>query len=247
MVAFPAFSALQGNRTRLAGAYQRCVRWSAALALPFCAVMAVVAPQLILVFLGPKWAAAVTPFRLLLAVGAMRSLYGFAALVLRAVGRPQIELLIQSFFCAGIAMSVAVGARGGINGVAAGVAGFVCLVGGPLFITVAARVSGVGLIEVLRCAGGPAAAAGVAGVVAFAAGRVAAGAWPEAPGFVLLASGAGAGLLAYGVALRAIAGDLFGEARSRLVEALRRERAPAVVCGVSAGLGPAVPNTESQS
>ena len=221
VVAFPAFSAIQHDPSRLAAAYKRCVRWSAALAFPFCALMAVLAPQFVSFFLGAQWAACVLPFRLLLAVGAMRSLYGFSGLVLRSVGRPQTELAIQTVFAGGVAVASFIGARGGIGGVAAGGALFVCLLGGPLFITMAARASRVGLLSVLRCASGPAFAAAAAAAIASVGGRAGAVMWPQAPALAALAVGGMVGLLTYVVALRLVAGDLFVEARSRLPEALR--------------------------
>jgi PST family polysaccharide transporter len=221
VVAFPAFSAIQHDALRLAAAYKRAVRWSVALAFPACALMAVLAPQLISVFLGPQWTACILPFRLLLAVGAMRSLYGFSGLVLRSVGRPQTELLVQVLFASGVAAASFTGARAGIAGVAGGVACFVCFAGGPLFITMAARVSRIGLLSVLRCASGPAIAAVAAAAVASIGGQAGGLMWPEVPALGTLVVGGAAGLLTYALTLRLVAGDLFAEARSRLMEALR--------------------------
>jgi PST family polysaccharide transporter len=221
-VAFPAFAAIQADRERLAAAYIRCLRFSAALSFPVCAMLAVLAPQLVAVYLGPKWASAATPLRLLLAMAAARSLYMLAGSVLRSVGRPQTELVLQAVFCLGVAVAAAIGARAGINGVAAAVALFVCFVSAPLFIAVTAKAAGTNLTRALLSALAPAAASALGGLAALGAVRAVTAAWPQVPALVSLAVGLVPGLLVYAAGLRLVAPDLFSEAVSRLRVLLAR-------------------------
>jgi PST family polysaccharide transporter len=239
VVAFPVFSAIQDDRDRLAAAYRRSVRWSAALAFPCCALAGALAPELISLLLGEAWTRAVLPFRLLLAVGAIRALYGFSGPMLRATGRPRAELLLQAFLCAGVGVAAAVGARAGIVGVAAAVAAFMLFLGGPVFIQVTAGFakanpglrsgtggrskllpngpSGLGLREVVSAAAAPALAAGLGGAAALAGVRALASLRGDAPPLLLVLAGLGLGLVTYLVALRAFAADLLAEARTHLL------------------------------
>jgi PST family polysaccharide transporter len=213
VVAFPVFAAIQDDRRLLAAAYRRALRWSAALAFPCCALSAALAPQLVSVLLGDRWVSAALPFRLLLAVGAMRALYGFSGPMLRAIGRPRVELALQGFLFLGVGVASVWGARAGVNGVAAAVTAFVFLAGGPVFVAVGARATGLALSDVLLPAIAPAFAAGLAGSAALAATR-------GTQAFALLASpplplamGLAVGLFAYLAGLRAFAPDLLAEAR----------------------------------
>jgi len=250
VVAFPVFSAIQDDPHRLAAAYRRSVRWSAALAFPCCAIAGALAPELISLLLGEAWTPAVLPFRLLLAVGAIRALYGFSGPMLRATGRPRAELLLQAFLCAGVGVAAAVGARAGVNGVAAAVAAFMLFLGGPVFIQVAAgfakanpslqashRVSGLGLRAVLSAAAAPALAAGLGGAAALAGVRALAGLHGDAPPLLLVLAGLGCGLVTYLVALRALAADLLVEARTHLLP-------PAGGCRWAVADIPATPESE---
>jgi PST family polysaccharide transporter len=220
-VAFPAFSAIKDDRRRLSLAYLRCVRWSATLALPACAMMAALAPQLVEVVLGPKWTASVLPLRLLLALVSARALYTFAGSVLLSVGRPHIELLFQALFCAGAAGSAYLGSRAGVDGVAAALAMFVCFLAAPVNTTITARAAGTGPMAVLRTAAAPAGAAALAGTVAWATGKGITVLCEPVSGALLLAAGVLLGTMTYGLCIWWRAKDLLSEGRYRLRDLLR--------------------------
>jgi len=227
-VTLPAFAAIKEDRERLSYAYLRCVRWSVSLALPACAILAALAPQVVEVVLGERWAASVLPFRLLLAAAAARALYIFAGSVLQAVGRPQVELLFQGVFCAGVAGSAALAAPAGVNGVAGAVTGFICCVSGPAFVGVTARAAGTGLAGVMRAAGPPALAAGVAGVAAWSAAQAVMVVWRDVWNGLPLILGACTGALMYTFSMTRAAPDLVVEGRQRVRAMLGRPRpAPA--------------------
>lgn len=237
-VAFPSFSAIQEDRERLTGAYLRCLRWSAALTFPFCALMIALSPQVIAVFLGAKWAAAALPLRLLLVVAAARSLYTFTGAVLRAVGKPQIELLLQAMLFAGVAAAALIGSRGGIVGVAAAVAGFISLLAAPTFLAVTAREARSGLLRTLREVAAPAGASAAGGAAAFGLARAAAKLSPGAPDVLVLVAGAAVGVALYAVTMRGAAPDLLGEVWKRVRSAFgARPQTVAVELPASGGGG----------
>ena len=64
-VAFPAFSQVQADVPRLRGLYLRSSTLVATLVLPLCAGVAVAAPEMVRVLLGPKWDASVPVLRAL--------------------------------------------------------------------------------------------------------------------------------------------------------------------------------------
>lgn len=238
-VAFPAFSAVQHDKERLRAAYLRCIRWSAALAFPCCAIMAALAPEVVSTFLGPRWQGSVLPLRLLLAVAAARSLYTFAGSVLRSVGRPKTELLFQVVFCAGVATAVAVGARSGVNGVAAAVAAFVCCVAGPLFVRATARAAGAGLIRAVLTVLPAGVAAAIGGALALAAARLLVVVWPGIPAVFVLAVGGMTGASAYALMTYWLSRDFVADVHGRLCDLVlgRRAAVPASVTAHAAGRG----------
>lgn len=64
-VAFPAFSQIQEDARRLGSIYLTSTTLVASLVLPLCAGVAVAAPELVRVLLGPRWDAAVPVLQLL--------------------------------------------------------------------------------------------------------------------------------------------------------------------------------------
>ena len=64
-VAFPAFSQVQQDVPRLRGLYLRSSTLVATLIFPLCAGVAVAAPEMVRVLLGPKWGASVPVLQLL--------------------------------------------------------------------------------------------------------------------------------------------------------------------------------------
>jgi O-antigen/teichoic acid export membrane protein len=74
-VLFPAFSRLAGNVDALRTEMARATRALATLALPGMALVAVSAPQVVLLLFGPQWAPAVPIVQVLAMVGALQAIY----------------------------------------------------------------------------------------------------------------------------------------------------------------------------
>jgi PST family polysaccharide transporter len=72
-VMFPALSHMEEDKARIRSAYTMANRYIAVITFPLMAGLAVLAPQLVRVALGPKWARAIFLIQILAAVGALQS------------------------------------------------------------------------------------------------------------------------------------------------------------------------------
>ncbi len=137
-VLFPAFSRMQGDRTRMANAWIRATRVVLAVMCPIFIVLLVGAPTLVPVILGSRWDAAIPVIQILSWLGMLQSLRGLNAAVLQACGQPgtllRIALLGLPIYAAGFVA----GLEWGITGVAAGAAAAATIIQ-PLYTIAAAR------------------------------------------------------------------------------------------------------------
>jgi O-antigen/teichoic acid export membrane protein len=122
-VLFPTFSRIQADRDRVRGAYLSAVRLSAALILPTAAGIAVAAPDLVRVVLGPQWdtAARVLPFLALAAAVDMLSHFG--GIVCEATGTLNRKLTLQVAYLAVLAGLLVLLAGGDLRWYAAALLG----------------------------------------------------------------------------------------------------------------------------
>lgn len=93
-VAFPAYSKLQHETERLAGAFLRTLRVNMFLAAPLSAGIIVLGPVFVRVFLGTptsnQWLPMIVPLQLLTLWGFLRSVAATGGPVFHGVGRPEI-------------------------------------------------------------------------------------------------------------------------------------------------------------
>lgn len=94
-VLYPTFSRIQHESQRLRGAYLSGLRIMAVLVIPAAAGMAVAAPQLVAVVLGPQWhqSAQVVPLLALLAAASLTA--RLAAITCEATAQLNAKLLLQ--------------------------------------------------------------------------------------------------------------------------------------------------------
>jgi PST family polysaccharide transporter len=177
---------------------------------PAFAVLVVCGDDAVSVVLGDRWAAAAAPLRVLAAVGILQTAISFCSVVLPVLDRTA-ELLRFAVLTATLSIAgFAAGLPWGTTGVAVGyLAANVVLV--PLYLRLTARVLDVGGRAVATALAGPAALTGLVGTAALA-GRLAAGAG-DAPPAAALAAGAGLGLLAWALGVRALTPVLLAEGR----------------------------------
>jgi O-antigen/teichoic acid export membrane protein len=223
-VLFAAFSRLQGDRDRIAALWLDSIGLLAAAVLPLLTGLAVVAPDLIPLVFGDQWEVAVPVIQILSIYVIIRCLQSWNAVVLDAVGKPQITLWTQIAALCLTPVAVVVGAEWSIEGVA------VCFVVSqlvaveiPLFVLV---------LSELRVMPGTVASrlAGIAGATLL----MAAVCWPARLG--LDAAGVGQagrailtialGLLIYGAALSFLAPDVRRRVARLGAAGFRRVRGP---------------------
>jgi len=122
-VLFPTMAKVQGDAQRLAGAYLQAVASIALVMLPIGVVMTVLAPEFIIVLLGPRWANVIPPLQVF-AIGLLfRTSYKMSDSIARATGAVYRRAWRQAIYAALIFLGAWVGSRWGLAGVAAGVLG----------------------------------------------------------------------------------------------------------------------------
>lgn len=94
-LAMPRLAALQHDRRALAEAYGDLAQLQALLAMPAAAGLAIVAPRLIDLLLGPAWSAAAEPARLLALGVCLTALVGPTGALWLAVARTRVSFLMQ--------------------------------------------------------------------------------------------------------------------------------------------------------
>ncbi len=120
-VLFASLAKLQHESERLALAFRRSVALIALIVLPISGLMFLLAPELIQVLLGPKWAGVVVPFQIL-AIGMLfRTGYKVTASVARATGAVYRSAWRQAVYAVLVIAGGFIGQRWGVPGVAVGV------------------------------------------------------------------------------------------------------------------------------
>jgi O-antigen/teichoic acid export membrane protein len=121
-VLFPAMSSVQDDGERMRTAFGRVLGATLLAALPASALMVVLAPEIVAVFLGEKWRAVVVPFQILAAGTFFRVGYKVGSVAILARGRANLFAATQITYACLIAAGAAIGSRFGLGGVAAAVA-----------------------------------------------------------------------------------------------------------------------------
>ena len=120
MVAFPALSRLQNDPERLRSFFLKGYGLFLALVIPITAGCALFAEDIVLVFLGPQWDAAVPVFRLLAPTILAFALMNPFAWLMLATGQSRRSLNIALMIAPVVIVSYVIGLPQGPHGVAAG-------------------------------------------------------------------------------------------------------------------------------
>lgn len=94
-VLFPMFSKLQADRVGLGVEYWRGIRLLLAIAVPLSVGIAVLAPEIVAVLYGARWAPAAAPLQILAAFGCFRALWMLNGYLYNAIGKPQIDFYVS--------------------------------------------------------------------------------------------------------------------------------------------------------
>ena len=187
-VAFPSLARIQGDAPRLRRALSEMLDGPTAAVAAGAIVLAIAAPALLRNLYGEAWLPA-APLLQILALAAPFYVLDSAQTVLRATGRPGIDLALDALRVAGFTVLVALG---GLAAGTAGVAGSLLLaaaLAGSLKLSVARRTVGVrGLAEAIPLACVPALVFGAALGLRGAPGLALAGALVAAAGLTARAA-----------------------------------------------------------
>lgn len=119
---FPAMAKVQDNRQLLGKAYLTGVSMIALLAIPLSVVIVLLAPEIVLVLLGPAWGAVVLPLQILACSLLFRMSYKMSDSLARATGAVYKRAWRQLLYAALVIAGSYIGQFWGIWGVACGVA-----------------------------------------------------------------------------------------------------------------------------
>lgn len=217
-VAFPVFSKVNDDVERLRRGYLTGLSIQATYGFAAGLGLAVMAPELVEVVLGPEWRESIVPLQALSIYAALRSLAVGANDIYKAMGRPALALWLSFLRLALVVPVLLVATRWGIEGVAwAQVVLALVFVG--LMQGLALRILGLPVRRLARALQ-PALVVGAS--VALAAGT--ASLWSPGSPSVRLAVQAAAGGLAGAAALRFAAPVMIDEVRSLIG---RKATAPA--------------------
>ena len=120
-VLFPTMARIQFEPQRLAKGYQRGITLVALAVLPLSLILCVLAPELILVLLGPAWTSAAVPFQVLALGMLFRTSYKLSDSVARATGAVYRRAWRQACYAAAVVLGAWFGRHWGLGGVALGV------------------------------------------------------------------------------------------------------------------------------
>lgn len=117
-VAFPAFSKIQDDNSRMRRGYCKVINYISMLSFPMLAGMLIVAPEFVRLVYGAKWEPTVIVLQIFCLVGIFKSLGNPIGSVLLAKGRADIGFYWNVFAVIMISLAVIVGVNWGIVGVA---------------------------------------------------------------------------------------------------------------------------------
>jgi O-antigen/teichoic acid export membrane protein len=120
-VLFATMARVQFEPARLTRAYRSGISVCALLVLPSSVVTVLVAPEIVLVLLGTKWAGVVEPLQVLAFAMLLRTSYKISDSVARATGAVYARAWRQWLYAGAIALGAFIGRLWGLEGVAAGV------------------------------------------------------------------------------------------------------------------------------
>jgi O-antigen/teichoic acid export membrane protein len=118
-VMFPSFSIIQNDDRRIREGYLKLLKYISLVTFPMMSGLFIVAPEFINVIYGAKWEPTVKILQIFCLVGAFQSIGTTVGTVQYAKGRPDIGFKWNCFAVFCISISLSIGVKWGIVGVAA--------------------------------------------------------------------------------------------------------------------------------
>lgn len=120
-VLFPTMASVQHEPDRLIRAYRSGIFVCATVMLPFSVFIVILAPEIVLILLGPVWADVAIPLRILACAMLFRTSYKISDTIVRATGAVYARAWRQAIFAAAVLLGAIIGQNWGLAGVATGV------------------------------------------------------------------------------------------------------------------------------
>lgn len=120
-VLFPTMASVQHEPERLIRAYRSGVFACSTVILPVSVMIAILAPELVLILLGPVWADVAVPLRILACGMLFRTSYKISDTIARATGAVYARAWRQGVFACAVLLCSIIGQNWGLGGVAVGV------------------------------------------------------------------------------------------------------------------------------
>jgi len=218
-VTFPAFSRVQDDAGRVGRAHVKVTRYISLVAFPLLMGLAVLATEFVMVVYGPKWAGVIVPLRILAIAGLPTVVMEAARPVFLARGRQSLYMKLSVVSTVALGVLVVVGARFGVEGVAAGLLLHAVVFFGATeyFLSHVLEIGSISLVRGLA----PASLAGTGMVLAVLG-------WQQAMSMRglatvgILAGGVGVGAVVYVALLLILRVPELGEALAMAKDARRR-------------------------
>jgi O-antigen/teichoic acid export membrane protein len=119
---FPAMAKVQEDKQRLGKAYLTGVSTIALVAIPLSVLFVLLAPEIVMILLGPDWAAVILPFQILACSLLFRMSYKMSDSLARATGAVYRRAWRQLIYASAVVIGSYIGHFWGLYGVACGVA-----------------------------------------------------------------------------------------------------------------------------
>ena len=207
-VSFPLYSRLQDKPARLRLAFYKSTSFAALIAFPAFLAAAVLAPQVVQVFFGPKWADSVPIMQILAFFGLIQVLTYLNGTTIKALGKPGWLVVIVGITAALKVSAFLVAVQFGLVAVAVA-ATCVGLAVAPLYYWGVRRLVGIGIREYWRSLRVPIVAAILSAATMLALRLL----LDDAQAFVVLAVAGPAGVVVYYAAVRLLSPPLASEVR----------------------------------
>lgn len=149
-VAFPAFSRLHLEPQRLERALHDFCEMTSFISLPVFGGLAVVAPELVPVLFGPKWASAIPIVQILAVLMAIRGVLGFVHPTMLAKGRTGLYLVISIVLAALTFLGCLIAVRWSPAAIALSMILVLSIVGVFEFLLVTIKVTGIRPLPLLK-------------------------------------------------------------------------------------------------
>jgi O-antigen/teichoic acid export membrane protein len=115
-VAFPAFSRVQGNRDVVVSNVLKAFRVLCFVGFPFFFGISSIAPEVVVLLLGPQWTSAIFPLQVLALIMPLRLISNFLPSASDAIGRPDVSVKNLAWACLIMPIAFFIGSYWGLVG-----------------------------------------------------------------------------------------------------------------------------------